>query len=323
MGNTSKYVIIWVNENKILLSWHHITDEMKKAKSIEQQIEILSNRGVLISNKEKAKEVLLDIGYYRLGFYFFPYEKSYPCLTNRSHEVREGTLFEDAVSIYYFDFDLRNILNRYLTRVEVAFRTYLTYYMSFKYQEDPFWFVSPIVVRQSFINEFENKVYRSESFKRNVQIKRHHESHPSDRYAPAWKTIEFMTFGSVLKLYKSLDNIDDKRTIAKHFGVGKVVVFESYMTAIHTLRNKCAHGAALFDLTLPNGISLKGPRLDLQGQDCQSLKGALMVLDYVLGHISENRSKELNNELTSLYKRFLKQRPETIEVLKDCSRLIF
>lgn len=296
---------------------------MKKAKSIEQQIELLSSRGVLISDKEKAKEILLDIGYYRLGFYFFPFEKTYPQSDRRTHEVVEGTRFEDAVSLYYFDFDLRNILNRYLTRVEVAFRTYLTYYMSLKYQDDPLWFVSPVVVRQSFIDDFDNKVYRSETFRRNVQIKRHHQIHPSDKYAPAWKTIEFMTFGSVLKLYKSIDNMDDKRTIAKHFGVGKVSVFESFMSTIHTLRNKCAHGAAMFDLTLPDGISLKGPRLDLQGQDCQSLKGALAVLSYIMSQISINRSQELTNELASLYKRFSEQRVEAIEVLKKCSHLIF
>ena len=296
---------------------------MKKAKSIKQQIELLSSRGVLISDKEKAKEILLDIGYYRLGFYFFPFEKTYPQSDRRTHEVVEGTRFEDAVSLYYFDFDLRNILNRYLTRVEVAFRTYLTYYMSLKYQDDPLWFVSPVVVRQSFIDDFDNKVYRSETFRRNVQIKRHHQIHPSDKYAPAWKTIEFMTFGSVLKLYKSIDNMDDKRTIAKHFGVGKVSVFESFMSTIHTLRNKCAHGAAMFDLTLPDGISLKGPRLDLQGQDCQSLKGALAVLSYIMSQISMNRSKELTNELASLYKRFSEQRVEAIEVLKKCSHLIF
>ena len=296
---------------------------MKKAKSIEQQIELLSSRGVLISDKEKAKEILLDIGYYRLGFYFFPFEKTYPQSDRRTHEVVEGTRFEDAVSLYYFDFDLRNILNRYLTRVEVAFRTYLTYYMSLKYQDDPLWFVSPVVVRQSFIDDFDNKVYRSETFRRNVQIKRHHQIHPFDKYAPAWKTIEFMTFGSVLKLYKSIDNMDDKRTIAKHFGVGKVSVFESFMSTIHTLRNKCAHGAAMFDLTLPDGISLKGPRLDLQGQDCQSLKGALAVLSYIMSQISMNRSQELTNELSSLYKRFSEQRVEAIEVLKKCSHLIF
>ncbi|MBQ8501262.1 MAG: hypothetical protein IJ494_03005 [Bacteroides sp.] len=48
---------------------------MKEAKNIEQQIEILKSRGVVISNQEKAEEILLDIGYYRLGFYFFRLRK--------------------------------------------------------------------------------------------------------------------------------------------------------------------------------------------------------------------------------------------------------
>lgn len=46
---------------------------MKTATSIEEQIELLQNRGMKVADKEKAKEVLLDIGYYRLGFYWFPY----------------------------------------------------------------------------------------------------------------------------------------------------------------------------------------------------------------------------------------------------------
>lgn len=35
-------------------------------------------------NEEKAKEILLDIGYYRLGFYWFPYERTYPAKNDRN-----------------------------------------------------------------------------------------------------------------------------------------------------------------------------------------------------------------------------------------------
>ena len=40
--------------------------------------------------------------------------------------MQDGTKFEDAVALYYFDFDVRNLLNRYISRIEVAFRTYMT-----------------------------------------------------------------------------------------------------------------------------------------------------------------------------------------------------
>ena len=43
-----------------------------KATTFEEQIQLLRSRGMVINNEEKAKEVLSDIGYYRLGFYWFP-----------------------------------------------------------------------------------------------------------------------------------------------------------------------------------------------------------------------------------------------------------
>ena len=69
---------------------------------------------MIINNEDKAKEVLSDVGYYRLGFYWFPFERSYPCKVRRTHEFREGTNFDDIVRLYYFDFNLRGILTNYL-----------------------------------------------------------------------------------------------------------------------------------------------------------------------------------------------------------------
>ena len=99
----------------------------KTATTLDEQIVLLSSRGVEITCIEKAKECLLDIGYFRLCSYLFPFEKSYPRYKNRTHEVIDGTKLSDAVALYYFDFDLRNILNRYISRIEVSLRTYITY----------------------------------------------------------------------------------------------------------------------------------------------------------------------------------------------------
>ena len=53
---------------------------MKQATTLDQQISKYRERNIEISDVEKAKEILLDIGYYRLGFYFFPFEETYPDL---------------------------------------------------------------------------------------------------------------------------------------------------------------------------------------------------------------------------------------------------
>ena len=112
----------------------------KSATTVEEQLSTLISRGLHIENINKAKEILHDIGYYRLGFYLFPFEKTYPELNNRSHEYKDGSSFEDAVRLYYFDFDLRLTLMRYLNRIEIAFRTELIYYLSNKYKDNVIWF---------------------------------------------------------------------------------------------------------------------------------------------------------------------------------------
>ena len=102
---------------------------LKKATTIDEQIAILRKRGMIISDKEKAKETLLDIGYFRLGFYCFPFEQDYPNKNNRTHVYTVNTKFEDVVRLYYFDCDLRNVLMNYINRIEINFRTYLTYFV--------------------------------------------------------------------------------------------------------------------------------------------------------------------------------------------------
>ena len=83
---------------------------IKTATTLDEQIQLLKKRGLDIQDDEKAKECLLDIGYYRLGAYLFPFEKPFPNIDNRTHEFKLGSKFYDAVTLYYLDFDLRNIL---------------------------------------------------------------------------------------------------------------------------------------------------------------------------------------------------------------------
>ena len=60
---------------------------MKKAYTIDQQIARLKSNGMAFDDEEKAKEILLDVGYYRLGFYSFPYEDRKSTRLNSSHRL--------------------------------------------------------------------------------------------------------------------------------------------------------------------------------------------------------------------------------------------
>mgnify|MGYP001104745234 CR=1 FL=1 len=83
---------------------------MKKAYTIDQQIARLKSNGMAFDDEEKAKEILLDVGYYRLGFYSFPYEIKFPCLEHRDHKLKPGTTFKSVYDLYEFDTKLLTLL---------------------------------------------------------------------------------------------------------------------------------------------------------------------------------------------------------------------
>lgn len=290
----------------------------RKAITLDEQIDLLRSRGMTINDEEKAKEVLLDVGYYRLGFYWFPFETTYPNKKNRTHQFCSKANFDDAVKLYYFDFKLRNILLKYLSRIEINFRTYMTYLVSNTYKNSPTWFVDPLVVSKKLISSFDSKVYTSK-FRQNRVIANHHRIHINDKYAPAWKTLEYMTLGSIIVLYNSLNDISLKENIANHFNIKKVDVFENYINLILDIRNACAHGNILYDFT-PIKSLRKGPALLKGVGQSQNLNGAIKVVMYFIKQVSINRYNDLRHELLELLGEYSKQ-IEVKSILQNISGL--
>lgn len=291
---------------------------IKQALSIDEQLALLKSWGLVVVDDNKAKEVLGDIGYYRLGFYLFPFEQTYPELHHRTHIYVHGAKFGNAVKLYYFDFELRNLLLKYISRIEINFRTVLTYLGSIEYKSDSCWFINPLYVEADFISAFDRVVYNS-TFKKNPTIKRHHRKYPHDTYAPAWKTIELMTFGENVTLYKSLKDESLKQKIANSFGVRYIEVFENYIELVRILRNTCAHGNVLFDFKPYNRIKRGPARLGSQAE-YGNLYGSIKVVRYLLGRVSCNRETDMMTELQAIMDKYHFY-PEISDILTRCGGL--
>lgn len=96
----------------------------------------------------------------------------------------------------------------------MAIRTAFLYELSNKYIDNPQWHVDPTVVAESFIINFPS-IYST--IRKNEVIKRHHKKYLGE-YAPAWKTMEYMTLGNLEILYDSLLLNKDKKLVSNRFG---------------------------------------------------------------------------------------------------------
>lgn len=268
----------------------------KKATTIAEQLDLLKSRGMIIEDTAKAEEYLLDIGYYRLGLYWYYFQKDF-----EKHTFKEGTKLDIIIKLYYLDVDLRNLLSKYLYRIEVNFRTKIVYKISNAYEDSPTWFIDPKIMSSNFINNLGN--FYNDNFKKyNIPINKHHNKYINDRYAPAWKTLEFFTFGQINYLFKNLLNNDLKVEIAKNYDIRNLKVFENHIRSMINIRNICSHSSVLFDYHQPKGIrKIPDPYYRAKGRDVTSLNISLRLILFYLSKISVNRAKELEKDLIKLF----------------------
>lgn len=290
---------------------------VKTAITVDEQIKKLRARGMLIDFEQEGmvKEALLDIGYYRLGFYWFPFERTYPKKRKRDHRLKENTIFDYAIKLYYFYFNLRNILLRYISRIEVNFRTTLIYYVSNAYKENSFWYTDKGGIKASFLNDHKYKTVLN-NICQEPPIKLDLKAHCRNS-APVWKALEFMSFGTIIGLYENLNNPKLQCDIASIYGMTHPSQFANYLNVIRRLRNCCAHGKVLFDLKLHNPVG-GGPLGDL-GNQRTMLAGAYFVLRYFLKYVSQNRVNEMKEDMKTAYSRI--EYKNIIDLVQETSGL--
>ena len=81
---------------------------LKEPLNYEKQIEKLIENKIQISDREKAKNILSEINYYKLTGYALQFRKN----INKS-ECKENTTLKIIYKIYKFDEDLRAVFRKY------------------------------------------------------------------------------------------------------------------------------------------------------------------------------------------------------------------
>ena len=102
---------------------------LKPAKTIEEQITLLKERGIIIDDYDFAKFFLTNNNYYRLMGYAYQFK-------TEKEVYLENTNFSTIAKIYDFDRSLRQIIYPLLEVLEISFRAKLAYFMCNKYNNE-------------------------------------------------------------------------------------------------------------------------------------------------------------------------------------------
>ncbi len=155
---------------------------------------------------------------------------------------------------------------------------------------------------QTFIDSFP-RFYNDDFIRKHFVLKKHHKKHPSCRYAPAWKTLENFPFGSLFKIYECVQNIEIKERISTRFGVKPIDKFERIFRGLVQIRNRCAHGAVLYNYSLPQSLPTI-PAIEYIDDKRSNLRVIVQVISYVLETISTNRSNDFISEINRCLANF-------------------
>ena len=166
----------------------------KQALSISEQINLLRNRGLIIADESRAAKFLGEVSYFRFVQYLRPMEAD-----KETHQFKPNSRFDDAVGLYEFDSELRDLMFRAVQRIEIALRTKIIH--EFSMEHGPFWFFNIALAddERKFIENM-NAVDRELSRSKEDFIKEHSQKYDKPTFPPAWKTLELASFWYSFKI---------------------------------------------------------------------------------------------------------------------------
>ena len=214
----------------------------KVFKTLDEQIEILRSKGLVINDEAFTKDILLRENYFFISGYrhlFMHHENKY--IT--------GTTFEELYSMFTFDRNMRNIFFKHILIVENNVKSLISYELSKKYgfKEKDYlnaenFTQNPMKVRQ--VHDILDKMRR--------QIRVNGKQHAAPLhylsnygYIPLWILVKVLSFGIVSELYTILKE-EDQNSISNFYKTDPSTL-AIYLNILSNYRNLCAHEEILYD----------------------------------------------------------------------------
>ena len=213
-------------------------------KTLDEQIQILVGKGLVIDDIIYAKDIVLRENY----FFLMGYRHLFLDQENPKH-FKKGTSFKELYSLFYFDRQLRNIMFKNILIIENNCKSIFSYTLSQKYGYKENDYLRPsnynqAPEKQRQVNDLLKKMKR--------QIRVNGGQHEATKhyinnygYIPLWIVVKVLSFGITSELY-TIMKLSDQREIAKEFNIDNESL-AVFLPILSNYRNLCAHEDILFE----------------------------------------------------------------------------
>lgn len=235
-------------------------------KNVHEQLNILHNRGLKLTDYQNNKLYLMTNNYYSI---INGYSRYFWQTTNKYYP---GTTFDDISMLYFLDRELKFIFLKAILEAEKHLKSITAYTLAERYQHNPtdylstdFYTYNSNSRNQSrdvtfLVNRFQKIISKYNRQLGNNPIKNHQINHGG---IPFWVMVEHLTFGELKLVIKYLPAIQN--TIAKrHYTfISEKMAIQSFFTGnellsfienIFEIRNICAHDSRLLDFKCKNNL---------------------------------------------------------------------
>lgn len=206
----------------------------------EKMIEKLRANNLTINDEEKAIKLLNKLSYFDLiSGYKEPFK-------GKDNKFKNHTTIDDIYVLYKFDENLREIIIRYIFKIEKHIKSLISYDFCSKYGNNQAEYLNPDNFEYKNKNEIDKlikKLRGSVQDKSNVYIKHHVEKYSN---VPLWVVMKASTLGCVSKMFSMLD-IDMRKSISKNYDNIQYQELAKMLDFLSKVRNISAHNERLFD----------------------------------------------------------------------------
>lgn len=227
----------------------------KPPTTINDQALQLIARGMVCEDIDVMKAHLKNIGYYRLGAYWLPFELPAPAGQTRSKVFPAGTDFADIISLYNFDRNLRLLVMDAIERIEVVTRA--NWINEFTLSTN----AHPHLDATNFRGQKEHtpmlgQLYSTMERSSELFVKHYKQKYTSPDMPPLWAVCETMSLGGLSKWVAATKDNTVKKKVAVTLGLPNAAPLEAVLQTFTYVRNICAHHNRLWNRRLVKRLPL-------------------------------------------------------------------